>query len=519
MQRFFGQTWEERYLDDGSGGGEGGDYYDDSDDDDDLMDDDYFDSDDDDEDGAGGVEDGGGGNGGSGSGGNRRPKVAAAPAAAVAPAASTTGRRRATGLKRLGEAEGPRQAQMSSRDTGGRTAPAERHVARSILRPRHDPRDQENIAYCVPAPVVSHFLNDLKRHQGTYAGFPDPQLAWQPMQSAALRAHYGLGSGGLPRSGVLVCRSGWPALQPGDCITHVSGQAVGCDGRVVVARATEPLSFLHLLTSIQVGEVVQVTVVRGGVQKTLSIQVGRSSDAPVPPSRPSLLQQLPASHQLRHGGMRASFASPTYVVLGGLVLVDVCRGLLDAALGPLWPDGAFPRGLSRSRPRFRQLLPLLRAGLGLQLQLEDSPQQRQGAAAGVAIAGGAQTAVSSQRVAPPGDLAAEQLQRGEQAAVVLTDILLCSADDLDAREGLDNPGTPRLLLACNGEAVTSCRQLLAALAGSDEPYARLEFVDGAVLALDRGRLAQHTAAVQQEHQIRNMASSELSELFKAAVSR
>lgn len=51
--------------------------------------------------------------------------------------------------------------------------------------------DAQNIGYVIPASVVRHFLVDYTR-TGHYSGFPALNLGWQEMESAALKAAYGM---------------------------------------------------------------------------------------------------------------------------------------------------------------------------------------------------------------------------------------------------------------------------------------------------------------------------------------
>ena len=76
----------------------------------------------------------------------------------------------------------------------------------------------ENIGYMVPAPVINHFLTDIR--DGTYDGIPGLGISWQKMESPDLRRKFGMTE---TQTGVLVNRiyPGSPAegiLKPEDII-------------------------------------------------------------------------------------------------------------------------------------------------------------------------------------------------------------------------------------------------------------------------------------------------------------
>ena len=72
------------------------------------------------------------------------------------------------------------------------------------------------------------------RRNGRFTGFPVLGVKWQRMESAGLRAAYGLSP---PRKGVLV-RSIWPTspvsreVRPDDIIMRFDGVDIACDGTV-----------------------------------------------------------------------------------------------------------------------------------------------------------------------------------------------------------------------------------------------------------------------------------------------
>jgi S1-C subfamily serine protease len=90
----------------------------------------------------------------------------------------------------------------------------------------------ENIGYMVPAPVIDHFLEDIK--DGGYDGIPGLGISWQKMENPDLRLKYGMAG---QQTGMLV-NTVYPhspargLLRPGDIILSIDGQNVENDGTI-----------------------------------------------------------------------------------------------------------------------------------------------------------------------------------------------------------------------------------------------------------------------------------------------
>lgn len=90
--------------------------------------------------------------------------------------------------------------------------------------------EAQNVGYIIPITVLSHFLEDLRRH-GKYTGFPSLLVETQGLENPAMRKYLGLDK---DESGVMVTRV-WDLscckgqVQVGDIITEIDGVSVADD--------------------------------------------------------------------------------------------------------------------------------------------------------------------------------------------------------------------------------------------------------------------------------------------------
>ena len=92
----------------------------------------------------------------------------------------------------------------------------------------------ENIGYIVPAPIINHFLKDVK--DGELNGFAELDVYVQLIENKDLRKSLDLppNSGGMLITGV---SRGTPVdkrLKPGDVLLGIDGYAIGQDGKVTL---------------------------------------------------------------------------------------------------------------------------------------------------------------------------------------------------------------------------------------------------------------------------------------------
>ncbi len=173
---------------------------------------------------------------------------------------------------------------------------------------RYDSRNQTSDL--IPPPVIAHFLKEASSER--YRGFSRLGVSFSPLRDPQLRRYLGLEQqGGIyvkqvaPRSAAETA-----GLQKGDVILSVNGYGLDQDGNY-----TDPdfgkILFSHLTnTRMHPGDVCDVEILRDRKPVTLSV----TTAVPDEDARPSRL----------HSGGRA----PKYVVLGGLVFLELSRDYL-----------------------------------------------------------------------------------------------------------------------------------------------------------------------------------------------
>jgi S1-C subfamily serine protease len=165
----------------------------------------------------------------------------------------------------------------------------------------------ENVGYMIPAPVIRHFLDDVK--DGQYDGIPRLGLRVQNMESAAQRQAAGMNSG---QTGALVLRVdyGGPAhgiLRPRDVLLAIEGRAIAND-LTVAWPGLGRVRYSMIYQSRQIGDRVEVAVLRDGKRLKKTI-----------PLRP---------HMPLVPGRRTT-ERPRYVVFGGLVFQPLSADYFD----------------------------------------------------------------------------------------------------------------------------------------------------------------------------------------------
>jgi S1-C subfamily serine protease len=174
----------------------------------------------------------------------------------------------------------------------------------------------ENISYAIAGPIVEHFLRDVD--DGTFHGFPDLGITWQPLEAPTQRADLGLDDDGLGVrvTGVVYGGSAWKVLELGDVLLEVGGVEVACDGTVPLRRG-EPVDLSYVVTQHQVGEKMSLAIVRGKKEKKVEVKLERPKRL-VPEDR----------YDVR----------PTYFVYGGLVFVPLTRDYLKSFGEEWWSE-------------------------------------------------------------------------------------------------------------------------------------------------------------------------------------
>ena len=145
-------------------------------------------------------------------------------------------------------------------------------------------KDLEKSGYVVPIPVIRHMFDDLE--DGRIDGVPDLGVYWQKIENDTLRAFLGLAADqtGVRVSRVLHGSSAHGKLEVDDVILSIGGTAVASDGTVAL-REHDRVQFEHLISQQQVGDTIEVGVLRSGKQTRLEIALARYVSL-VPPPRP-----------------------------------------------------------------------------------------------------------------------------------------------------------------------------------------------------------------------------------------
>ncbi len=171
-------------------------------------------------------------------------------------------------------------------------------------------RNAQNIGYMVPAPVLHHFFLDLE--DGSYDGFPSLGIVFQDMENPDLKARYNMAP---DQTGVLITRvvAGSPAefiLKPGDVLLRLGDQDIANDGTVEF-RPGERTSMFYVVQSHQIGEHMDVHLLRNGRRMLLDVVLRRSLDK----------DQLVPKQQYD--------IMPSYFIYGGLVFSRLTKDYLE----------------------------------------------------------------------------------------------------------------------------------------------------------------------------------------------
>lgn len=170
-------------------------------------------------------------------------------------------------------------------------------------------RQAENLGYMVPINIVDHFSADIE--DGRYDGFPSLGVILQEMENPVAKRKYRMPE---TQSGVRVVKvvPGSAAegyMQKGDVLLAVDGHDVADDGNVEF-RPKERSSVSYYVQEHQVGDVIEVDVLRDGRMKKLSFPLS----APLEKSR-----LIP---------MEAYDRLPSYYIYGGVVFCPLNKNLM-----------------------------------------------------------------------------------------------------------------------------------------------------------------------------------------------
>jgi S1-C subfamily serine protease len=175
----------------------------------------------------------------------------------------------------------------------------------------------QDIGYFIPAPVVTHFLDDIR--DGKYDGFPDSGFDVVDLVSPSLRKERRVPA---DKTGVVVDDlvpggTGEGALKAGDVILAVEGQPVADDGTIELGDGR--ISFAHIFDMKQIGQPIKLTLLRDG----------------------KITEVNTPSRRVARGDRRRNRynVAPKYYVYAGMVFMPLDREYLKT-FGDEWPYSA-----------------------------------------------------------------------------------------------------------------------------------------------------------------------------------
>ena len=175
--------------------------------------------------------------------------------------------------------------------------------------------DAENINYAIPAPVIKHFLDDLK--DGNHDGMPELSVRIQYLENESLRQKFGLKN---DHQGVLVYGIGEGSIAEGiiqkyDILLKVDGHPVSSDGSIEF-RSNERVDVSYCIDRHQIGDIINIELFREGTRKQVELSLGKDR-----------------TFQVQRGHYPAQ---PSYFIYGGLVFSPLTINYLQS-----WGDEWF----------------------------------------------------------------------------------------------------------------------------------------------------------------------------------
>ncbi len=167
----------------------------------------------------------------------------------------------------------------------------------------------ENISFLVPAPVINHFLKDIK--DGKYEGIPGLGISWQRMENPDIRSKYNITE---KQTGVLVNKvypdsAARGILKAGDIILSIDGKYVEKDGKIEF-RKGERTYFEYLLQKKYINDTAKFEILREN--KIMNIEI-------------NLFTPVNFGRLVPH---ERYDVAPTYYILGGLIFQPLTLNFL-----------------------------------------------------------------------------------------------------------------------------------------------------------------------------------------------
>lgn len=167
----------------------------------------------------------------------------------------------------------------------------------------------EALGYFVPPDIIRHMLADASND--SYDGFPDLGFRTQELESPAAREAFGLSE---DQNGVLVIKvfensPAWGQLRENDVLVGIDDFDVASDGSIQLNEDVQT-NYKHAIDMRQIGERIELTVAREGVEQPLSLMARRREDS----------YTLVRSETFDE--------TPEYRVYGGIVFVPLSMNLI-----------------------------------------------------------------------------------------------------------------------------------------------------------------------------------------------
>ncbi len=160
----------------------------------------------------------------------------------------------------------------------------------------------ENMGYIIPPSVINHYLEDMK--DGRCDGYPFLGIKMQSLDSPVMKRMYGIEG---QKYGILINKTipNSPVdkiLKTGDILTAIDGYKIFSNQKVEF-RDKEYTNFRYALNKHQMGDSVELTILRNSKEKKVSIKLDKK------PNELSLVKER--KHESR----------PTYFIYGGFVFM------------------------------------------------------------------------------------------------------------------------------------------------------------------------------------------------------
>jgi len=180
----------------------------------------------------------------------------------------------------------------------------------------------ENIGYIIPIPVIQQFFNDVK--DGKVDGVPRLGITVQYMRNQQIRDFYDMNDN---VSGILVLSSEIEhserenAIIKDDVLLKIEDKPIGNDGKIDFISG-DRIDLESLIKFKQIGDVIDVELLRDGRKKALEVVLTERSDSESPV----------IAHRFGY--------IPDYEIVGGLIFQELSDDYIDFAFNennmPAW---------------------------------------------------------------------------------------------------------------------------------------------------------------------------------------